>query len=171
MQKMTSGIKWFNTLSYLEAERALSAVCRAPSFVAGMLAARPVSADDDLLTMASRVLAALPDTEVDAAVAAYPKITEGPVDPSDEHAALELAPVVESTDPALLHALVEANAAYEAKFGRAYLAYAAGTTGHELLTILQDRLTNDETTEREISRAELGKIATRRLERLLDKDA
>lgn len=135
-----------------------------------MLAARPLPSDDDLITMANRMLAALPDTEVDAAVAGYPKIGEEPVDPADEHAQEELGVVVETADRDVLHALAEGNAAYEAKFGRTYLAYAGGGTGHELLTVLEDRLSNDEVTEREISRAELGKIATRRLERLLGDD-
>ncbi|NUS44153.1 MAG: 2-oxo-4-hydroxy-4-carboxy-5-ureidoimidazoline decarboxylase [Mycobacteriaceae bacterium] len=163
---MTSGITWFNALTYNEAQRALSRCCQAPSFVAGMLAARPCTTDSDLLDAASRVLAGLPDDEIDAVLAGFPRIGELP---ADEPSELELT-VASVADPATLAALARANDVYRARFGRTYLAFAAGGTRAELLAVLEDRLSNDDETEREISRAELGKIATQRLEHLLHHD-
>ena len=46
-------------------------------------------------------------------------------------------------------ALVEANRAYEERFGHVFLIFATGRTDTEMLAAARDRLANDDETERE----------------------
>jgi 2-oxo-4-hydroxy-4-carboxy-5-ureidoimidazoline decarboxylase len=65
-------------------------------------------------------------------------------------------------------ALVEANRAYEDRFGHVFLIFATGRTDAEMLAAARERLANDEATEREVVRAELGKIVELRLRKLVE---
>jgi 2-oxo-4-hydroxy-4-carboxy-5-ureidoimidazoline decarboxylase len=65
-------------------------------------------------------------------------------------------------------ALVEANRAYEARFGHVFLIFATGRTDAELLAAAQDRLLNDDETEPSVVRRELAQIVALRLTKLLD---
>ncbi|OMQ15380.1 hypothetical protein A7K94_0209900, partial [Modestobacter sp. VKM Ac-2676] len=71
-------------------------------------------------------------------------------------------------DAELQRRLAEGNRRYEARFGRIYLVRAAGRTGPELLDLLEQRLTNDPTTELAVTRAQLAEIALLRLKGLLE---
>ena len=64
--------------------------------------------------------------------------------------------------------LADGNRAYEERFGHVFLVCASGLTATQMLTALRVRLRHDPATERAVVRAELGKIAWLRLERLLD---
>jgi 2-oxo-4-hydroxy-4-carboxy-5-ureidoimidazoline decarboxylase len=65
-------------------------------------------------------------------------------------------------------ALVEANRAYEERFGHVFLIFATGRSATELLAAAHERLGNDDDTERRVVLAELAKITQLRLRRLLD---
>ena len=60
------------------------------------------------------------------------------------------------------------NRAYDERFGHVLLIFASGKSGAEMLQIAQERLCNDEATERRVIRDELAKIVALRVERLLD---
>jgi 2-oxo-4-hydroxy-4-carboxy-5-ureidoimidazoline decarboxylase len=65
-------------------------------------------------------------------------------------------------------AVVEANRAYEERFGHVFLISATGRTDVEMLAAARLRVGNDDDTERAVVRAELGLIVGRRLTVLLD---
>ena len=132
-----------------------------------MLAGGPFRDAEALFDRADRVLAELPDAELDAALDGHPRIGAKADNPSS---AREQARVADATD-AVKAELAEKNRAYDDKFGYVYLVCASGRTAEELLAILTDRLDNDPETERRVMRSELAKINRLRLERLLMREA
>jgi 2-oxo-4-hydroxy-4-carboxy-5-ureidoimidazoline decarboxylase len=135
-------------------------VCASTQWAQQMLAARPFTDIDDLLRRADRILAELPDREIDVARDAHARIG-APVDNASE--AREQAGLADATR-SVRERLADGNRAYEEKFGYIYLVFATGRTGDEMATILTDRLNNDPETERRVMVSELGKINRLRLE-------
>ncbi|HKT05124.1 MAG TPA: 2-oxo-4-hydroxy-4-carboxy-5-ureidoimidazoline decarboxylase, partial [Rugosimonospora sp.] len=70
-------------------------------------------------------------------------------------------------DAGVRAALVDANRAYEERFGRVFLIFASGASPGEMLAAARERLANDEETERRVVRGELAKITELRLRRLV----
>ncbi|WP_067840964.1 2-oxo-4-hydroxy-4-carboxy-5-ureidoimidazoline decarboxylase [Nocardia lijiangensis] len=156
-------ITGFNALSEAAATEALLACCASPAWARGVLAERPYSSVEQLFGTADNVLAALPEEDVDRALAGHPRIG----DRTDSAAsAREQSGVADATD-AVRTALAEGNRAYERRFGHLYLVCATGRSGAELLDLLTTRLHNDPATERAVMRTELAKINRIRLRRLL----
>jgi 2-oxo-4-hydroxy-4-carboxy-5-ureidoimidazoline decarboxylase len=154
----------FNTLAAAEAERELLACCAAPAWAHEVAAGRPYPDIPTALTVADAALRRLPWAQVATALAAHPRIGERPTG-DDREAAWSRAEQVGVTG---LHAeLAEANRRYEERHGHIFLIFASGRTEAEMLAAARERLANDETTERRIVHSELGRIARRRLERLL----
>ena len=128
-----------------------------------MLAGGPFRDVDALLDRADRVLAELPDAELDAALDGHPRIG-AKVD--NASSAREQARVADADD-AVRAELAARNREYDDKFGYVYLVCASGRSAEELLAILTERLHNDPETERRVMRSELAKINRLRLQRLL----
>jgi len=63
--------------------------------------------------------------------------------------------------------LAQLNLKYEAKFGYIFIVCATGKSSEEMLTILRERLQNDETKELPIAAAEQAKITDLRLKKML----
>ena len=74
----------------------------------------------------------------------------------------EQAGVTEAPD-AMLDALAEGNLQYEARFGYIFIVCATGKTAEEMLTLLYQRLPNDQDTELRIAAMEQQKITAIRL--------
>ena len=161
------GIEGFNRLSERQRMHLLYDVCSSPIWARRVLAGGPFRDADALLQRADRVLAELPDAELDAALDGHPRIGARADNPSS---AREQARVADA-DASLKAELAEKNQVYESTFGYVYLVCASGRTAEELLEILTDRLDNDPETERRVMRSELAKINRLRLERLLSKEA
>ncbi len=157
------GLEGFNALTDRQRMHALFEVCSSTIWARRVLAAAPFPDSQALLDRADRVLAELPDAEIDAALDGHPRIG-GKVD--NAASAREQAGVASATGD-VKAALAEGNRAYEAKFGYVYLVCASGRSAPELLDILTERLSNDPDSERRVMRSELGKINRLRLERLL----
>ncbi|MEV0298044.1 2-oxo-4-hydroxy-4-carboxy-5-ureidoimidazoline decarboxylase [Nocardia sp. NPDC050710] len=157
------GLADFNALPDEAAMRALLACCSSSTFARSVLADRPYASAADLLAAADAALAALPESEIDAALAGHPRIGGRP---DTAASAREQAGVAAAGD-AVRVALAEGNLAYEERFGHIYLVCASGRSGAELLDLLRTRLGNDPETERRVMRTELGKINRIRLRRLL----
>ena len=164
---MTAGIEGFNRLSERQRMHLLFEVCSSTIWARRVLAGGPFRDAEALLDRADRVLAELPDAELDAALDGHPRIGAKADNPSS---AREQARVADATD-AVKAELAEKNRAYDDKFGYVYLVCASGRTAEELLAILTDRLDNDPETERRVMRSELAKINRLRLERLLMREA
>ncbi|MGV9616698.1 2-oxo-4-hydroxy-4-carboxy-5-ureidoimidazoline decarboxylase [Nocardia xishanensis] len=164
MTDQAAGITGFNALSNAAATDALLACCASPALAREVLAGRPYRSADDLYATADAVLAALPEEDIDRAVAGHPRIG-GRTD--NVASAREQSGVAAATD-AVRSALAEGNRAYEQRFGHRYLVCATGRTGAELLDLLTTRLHNDPATERAVMRTELARINRIRLRRMLE---
>ncbi|WP_336087635.1 2-oxo-4-hydroxy-4-carboxy-5-ureidoimidazoline decarboxylase [Nocardia sp. SSK8] len=154
------GLAGFNELSPAAAEEALLACCAAPTWARVVAGTRPYPTVAALLATADAALAGLGADDLDAALAAHPRIG-GPTD--SPASAREQAGVGEAERAAL----AAGNRAYERKFGHRYLVCAAGRGGAELLAVLTARLDHDPATERQVMRTELAKINRLRLARLV----
>ena len=75
---------------------------------------------------------------------------------------------MDSATDEIRNALVEANRAYEDRFGHVFLIFATGRSDVEMLAAAKARAGNDDQTERAVVRAELAKIVALRLGKLLD---
>ena len=151
-----------------EAEHALLACCASPSWARSVAAGRPYRDEAALLDAADRTLAALPWSELEAVLAAHPRIGERPAGTGQEARwSSREQSGVDGARESTRAALATGNAAYERRFGHLYLVRAAGRSADELLSLLTHRLGNDVATERTVVRAELWEITQLRLSALL----
>jgi 2-oxo-4-hydroxy-4-carboxy-5-ureidoimidazoline decarboxylase len=134
-------------------------VCASPLWAQRVLTGGPFHDVDALLDHADRVLAELPETEIDAALQGHPRIG-GRVDNASSAARTSRYGRRRRRTAGQLAAK---NRMYEDKFGYVYLVCASGRSAEELLAILTDRLGNDPETERHVMRTELLKINGLRL--------
>lgn len=157
------GLAEFNRLSERQRMHMLFEVCSSPIWARRVLAGGPFRDTEAVLDRADRVLAELPDTEIDAALDGHPRIG-GRVD--NASSAREQAGIATAGDDVRAE-LAAKNHDYEDRFGYVYLVCASGRSAGELLDILTERLDNDPETERRVMRNELAKINRLRLQRLL----
>ncbi|WP_237571635.1 2-oxo-4-hydroxy-4-carboxy-5-ureidoimidazoline decarboxylase [Mycolicibacterium lacusdiani] len=158
-----SGVDEFNRMSERQRMHVLFGVCSSSIWARRVLAGGPFPDADALLDRADRVLAELPDAEIDAALDGHPRIGARADNPSS---AREQARVADAAAEVKTE-LAAKNREYEERFGYVYLVCASGRSAEELLAILTERLGNDPETERRVMRNELAKINRLRLERLL----
>jgi len=164
---MISLADW-NALSRAEAEQELLVCCAAPAWAATLAEERPFLETGDLLDASDRVLRGLAWADLRPALDAHPRIgerirrqgTEADWSRREQAGA-------QGADEATASALVEANEAYEERFGHVFLIFATGKSAGEMLAAARERLRNDEITEQAAVRAELAKITRLRLERVL----
>jgi 2-oxo-4-hydroxy-4-carboxy-5-ureidoimidazoline decarboxylase len=157
------GLQGFNELSERQRMHLLFEVCSSTIWARRVVAGSPFRDPEALYDRADRVLAELPDAEIDAALDGHPRIGAKADNPAS---AREQARVADAED-AVKAELAARNQEYENRFGYVYLVCASGRSADELLSILKDRLDNDPETERRVMRNELSKINRLRLERLL----
>jgi 2-oxo-4-hydroxy-4-carboxy-5-ureidoimidazoline decarboxylase len=158
----------WNALSPAGAERELLACCAAPSWAAELTRERPFPAVEAVLSASDRILGGLGWSGLRPALDAHPRIgerirrqgTEADWSRREQAGA-------QGTDEATTRALVEANEAYEERFGHVFLIFATGKSAGEMLAAARERLLNGEVTEQAVVRGELAKITRLRLERLL----
>ena len=159
--------RW-NALPAAEAERELLTCCAAPAWAAAVAAGRPYADVPAVVDRAGALLDALDWADLRPALDAHPRIGErirrqgAEADWSRREQA-----GAQGTDDATARALVEANEAYEERFGHVFLIFATGKSAGEMLAAARERLHNDEATEHAVVRDELRKITRLRLERLL----
>jgi 2-oxo-4-hydroxy-4-carboxy-5-ureidoimidazoline decarboxylase len=160
----------FNSLPAVRLEEDLLACCAAPAWGAEIAAKRPYQDRSEIVAAADAAARALSWDDVLAGLSAHPRIGDRAAGDSTEAAwsRREQSTAAQDTDAGTEAALVEANRAYEERFGHVFLIFASGRTRAEILAAARDRLTNDEAAERPIVADELRKIALLRLERVLD---
>jgi 2-oxo-4-hydroxy-4-carboxy-5-ureidoimidazoline decarboxylase len=137
--------------------------CVAIDSWAALVAGRPYGDAAALHAAAAAQAAGWTDAEVDAALADHPRIGEQHPG-SGSSAAMsrsEQAGVPEDDD--VRARLADGNRRYEERFDRIYLVRAAGRSAEEMLALLEERLQNDDATEREVVRGQLAEIAVLRL--------
>jgi len=163
-------IEAFNDLPADRLEADLLACCAAPAWGKAVAAGRPYRRRSDLLAAAGASADGLSWADVLVGLSAHPRIGERAAGDSREAAwsRREQSAAAGSGDDATRAALVQANRAYEERFGHVFLIFASGRSQEEILAAARARIINDEAGERVIVAGELRKIALLRLERLLD---
>lgn len=155
-----------NMLTSPQAERVLLSVCASVVWAARVAERRPYATPDALYAAADTAIAAMEAGDLDQAMSGHPRIGERA---EGEHArsSRREQSAVSSANAVAIAALAEGNTQYEARFGHIYLVCADGRSAQDLLALLRARLENDPGTERDVARAELGRINRIRLSRLL----
>ncbi len=163
-------VEVFNSLPAARLEEDLLACCAAPAWGAAVIAKRPYPDHAALLAAADAASRALTWEDVLAGLSAHPRIGERAAGDSKEAAwsRREQSAAAQSADELTKAALIEANRAYEDRFGHVFLIFASGRTQEEILAAARARAANDETIERAIVTDQLRQIARLRLERVLD---
>ncbi|MBY8878403.1 2-oxo-4-hydroxy-4-carboxy-5-ureidoimidazoline decarboxylase [Actinacidiphila acidipaludis] len=154
------GLTRLNAASPSEAAALLHEVCGSTAWGTALAAGRPYARLDDLLAASDTATAALTADDLGEAMAGHPPI--GRPRPGDATSAREQSGVADEEREELLRL----NLAYQDAHGHVFLICATGRTGAQMLAALAERIGNDARTEREIVRAELGKINRVRLTRL-----
>ncbi|MGK5677943.1 2-oxo-4-hydroxy-4-carboxy-5-ureidoimidazoline decarboxylase [Actinoplanes sp. URMC 104] len=163
-------VEVFNALPAARLERDLLACCAAPAWGAAVIAGRPYDSRAGILAAADAASRALRWDEVRQGLEAHPRIGERAAGDSPEAAwsRREQSAAARSADETTRAALIEANRAYEERFGHVFLIFASGRTQEEILAAARERLGNDEATERAVVADQLRRIALLRLEQVLD---
>jgi 2-oxo-4-hydroxy-4-carboxy-5-ureidoimidazoline decarboxylase len=149
----------FNTAPAAEARTAMLDCCGSARFADAMTAGRPYPSAAAAEQAAQTVFAALTWADVREAMDRHPRIGARV---SGQSAAEQSGVADESRA-----ALAAGNAAYEQRFGHVFLICATGLSGPQMLAALQRRLGNDQSAERAVASAELGKITVLRLRKAL----
>lgn len=157
-------IEEFDGLSPGQAAEVLRPCVAIESWLTALVAGRPYDDAAALHARAAELAAGWTDAEVATALAEHPRIGERHQG-SGSSAAMsrgEQAGVPEDDD--VLARLAEGNRRYEERFDRIYLVRAAGRSADEMLALLEERLANDDATERAVTRGQLAEIALLRLQ-------
>ncbi|MEW2426015.1 2-oxo-4-hydroxy-4-carboxy-5-ureidoimidazoline decarboxylase [Streptomyces nigra] len=161
------GLARFNALEEHAAQAALHEVCASTAWVERLLAARPYVTVDALHQASDAAMAGLTADDLAEAMAGHPPI--GRPRPGDPASAREQRGMAGASEE-LKAEMLELNLAYQEKFGHVFLICATGRTGEQMRDAVKERIGNAPEQEREIVRAELGKINRIRLARLVDDD-
>jgi OHCU decarboxylase len=159
-----------NNLNEQAAEQALSKCCAAPAWIAQMLTRRPFASDEAVAAAAAEIWQSLGRDQWLAAFVAHPKIGDpaslrAKYANTSQWANNEQASVAAAAEQTLIE-LADYNQRYEQRFGYIFIVCATGKSAAEMLSLLQDRIHNDEATELKIAAAEQLKITLLRLQKL-----
>lgn len=155
----------FNQLARDEAIALLQPCVAIPAWVTALVSARPFADLAGLQRAAREATQAWGRAELELALSAHPRIGEKA---SGQQAHVMLSrqeqAAVNQHDAQLVHAIKQANARYEARFGRVFLIRAKGRSGEEILQALERRLNNSDAEEIQVALAQLREITLLRLE-------
>ncbi|MFF1477264.1 2-oxo-4-hydroxy-4-carboxy-5-ureidoimidazoline decarboxylase [Streptomyces sp. NPDC058301] len=161
----TPGLARFNTSDDSTALAALHEVCASSAWGSKLLAQRPYATVDALFAASDAAMAELDVKDLEEAMAGHPPI--GRPKPGDPTSAREQRGMAGATEE-LKAEMLELNLAYQDRFGHVFLICATGATGEQMRDAMKARIGNTAEAEREIVRAELGKINRIRLTRLVE---
>jgi 2-oxo-4-hydroxy-4-carboxy-5-ureidoimidazoline decarboxylase len=149
----------FNAAPGKKAVAAMLACCASRRFASAMAAGRPYASQAAALAAVETVFESLTWPDVLESMNAHPRIG----DRASGQSAAEQSGVADESRAALQ----AGNAAYEKRFGHVFLICATGLSGAQMLTALNQRLKNDEASERVVATAELRKITVLRARKAL----
>jgi 2-oxo-4-hydroxy-4-carboxy-5-ureidoimidazoline decarboxylase len=149
----------FNAAPAPEATAEMLACCASRRFAVAMAAGRPYASQAAALAAVEAVFGSLAWPDVLEAMDAHPRIGARVAGQS----AAEQSGVADGSRAALL----AGNAAYEERFGHVFLICATGLSGTQMLAALDQRLKNDEASERVVATTELRKITVLRVRKAL----
>lgn len=160
-----------NRMTTLELTSVFETCCAAPRWIDGMVNARPFQSTEQLLNCADRLWQQASENDIRAAFEGHPRI--GDVNTLKAKfantaalAGTEQAGMAEADD-AIIDEMKRLNDQYYERFGYIFIVFASGKSAKDMLTLLRNRLTNDQATELTIAADEQRKITQRRLCKLL----
>lgn len=157
-------ISEFDSADADEAAAAVSVWAAIPHWIADVVAGRPYGTVEHAAVAAEATARQWSAADLDAALSTHPRIGEKPTHGGAEGAASRAEQASMSTASAdLATALADANAAYEARFGRVFLVRAAGRSPQQMLSEALRRLNNDADAETAEALHQLREIALLRL--------
>ena len=160
---MTEGIRRLHSLSWEEASANLFQCCGSTKWAHRMANQRPFQDLQALLETADRIWWDLGREDWLEAFSRHPKIGEKTTSRWSE----EEQSGARGASRETLEALLEANRAYEAKFGYIFIVCASGKSSEEMLALLRERLQHDPDAEIRVAAEEQRRITRLRLEKLL----
>jgi 2-oxo-4-hydroxy-4-carboxy-5-ureidoimidazoline decarboxylase len=164
-----AALERFQALDDEAGRSGLHACCASPAWVARIWAGRPYRGRAALLDAAEAACRELDDAELDLALAGHPRIGDrASGEEAEARWSRQEQAAVSDTDERTREDLVEANRAYEERFGHVFLIRAAGRSATEMLAELRRRLGNDPAAERLEVVDQLAQITRLRVEKLLD---
>ena len=161
------GLARFNVLEEHAAFAALHEACAATAWAKRLLAARPYADPEDLCSASDAAMADLTVEDLAEAMAGHPPI--GRPKPGDPTSSREQRGMAGASEE-LRAEMLELNLAYQERFGHVFLICATGRTGEQMRDAVKERIGNSPEQEREIVRAELGKINRIRLGNLVQEE-
>lgn len=164
---MDPGLARLNELPSADAREALRACCAASAWLDAIVAGRPYPDRAALQEASAAALRALDWDGIREAIDVHPRIGERIAAATRESAWSASEQVgMAGADEETRAALVEANRAYEERFGHVFLIFATGKSDVEMLAAARERLNHGVAVERDIVRSELSKIVALRLDKL-----
>jgi OHCU decarboxylase len=136
---------------------------------------RPFATDDDVLNAADRIWWMLGEEDWLEAFRAHPKIGEKKAAAAQTKTAqawsAEEQSRTQTASAEVMGELAERNREYEKRFGFIFIVCATGKSAEEMLTLLEQRLTNKPAAELRVAAEEQRKITQLRLKKLLESTA
>jgi allantoicase len=165
-------LRLLNTLPPAAAEATLRSCCCCVTWAEQVARARPFRDAQHLLETADLIWSSLGKERWLEAFRAHPRIGEHKAEAGQSAEARKWSEQEQSTAAQAgawaKAALLEANRAYEARFGHIFLICATGKSGEEILAGLQQRMNNDPETELRIAAEEQRKVTRLRLEKWMN---
>jgi 2-oxo-4-hydroxy-4-carboxy-5-ureidoimidazoline decarboxylase len=154
----------FDAASVADAAAELMPCCSSRRWVTALVAGRPYLRLDRLIAASDALLARLDWPQLQEALTGHPRIGEhaGSAGRLGGWSRQEQAGAAAASRQ-LQQELLQANQAYEQRFGHVFLICATGMSAPAMLAALRARLRNDPVAEREVLRGELTKIVRLRL--------
>lgn len=163
--------RW-NSLDPEAAAATVLPCCGSSAWAAQLAAARPIEDPATLLNISSAIWLALPQSDWIEAFNSHPRIGETKPQTHATAQSLQSSTHEQATaaaaDDAIKLQLRAANLRYEQRFGRIFLVCASGKTATEILTFLERRMSNDDTTEMHEAAEQQRQITALRLQRWLE---
>jgi OHCU decarboxylase len=170
---MDQSCKRFNSLPAINAQANFLECCGSNEWARRMTERRPFTDVNDLKHTADRIWWSLRPEDWLEAFRHHPRIGERRPQKQTTTVAQEWSEQeqsrVRSAAKETLEALAELNRRYQEKFGYIFIVCAAGKSSDEMLSMLRERLGNDEQKELQVAATEQAKITQLRLEKLLNR--
>jgi 2-oxo-4-hydroxy-4-carboxy-5-ureidoimidazoline decarboxylase len=168
---LNESLRRLNELSQDEARGELLKCCGSSEWAKQLAARRPFESEEELMEAADSIWWSLESKDWLEAFSSHPKIGERKAaHPGPKKAqawSLEEQAGIRDAPRAAMSELMEANRAYEAKFGYIFIVCATGKSTQEMLALLKERLPCDPDKELRIAAGEQSKITQLRLKKLM----
>jgi 2-oxo-4-hydroxy-4-carboxy-5-ureidoimidazoline decarboxylase len=162
--------RW-NTLDTADAAREALPCCGSNAWALALASKRPIADEASLVETSTAIWWSLPEQAWREAFDSHPRIGQRHAASHATTESLHWSANEQqsiSADETAKLGLKEANQRYEEKFGRIFIVCATGKTSAEILTLLESRLQNDDSTELREAAEQQRQITQLRLNKWLN---